>query len=402
MNTSTPNQGTVALCDEGGAVVQLLRDDLKLVREDPIGLSLISLVDEAVTEKLDRFLSELRTTHATCDWEITVSVNGTLTPLHFVGARIDQGFVVVIARSRGGLAQFNDELMAINNEQTNTLRYTLKELSLRSPDTPDPDSRFYNDLSQLNNELANLQREMAKKNTELEKLNEQKNAFLGMAAHDLRSPLGVIQIYAEFLETEAADVLNEEQREFVTTIKETSKSMLQLVVDLLDVSTIESGRLRLNRESTDLARLIEHNVALNRPLAARKGITIDFEPPPVGAEWPCDAGKIEQVLNNLIGNAIKFSDRNGVVSVRLATTSPTATVSVVDRGMGIPEADLPKLFTPFEKVSRSGTEDEPGTGLGLLICRRIIEGHGGRLEVESTVGQGSTFSFTLPRNPPHP
>jgi two-component system, OmpR family, sensor kinase len=269
-------------------------------------------------------------------------------------------------------------------------------LSLPDGDRHERDRHLYDDLSRLNNELANLEREMVRKNVELEKLNEQKNRILGMAAHDLRNPLSVIQSYSEFLEDEAGNVLNAEQREFVAIIKATSEFMLRLVTDILDVTSIEAGRLKLDRQPTDLVGLISHNVKLNRVLAGPKGIAVELDPLPPLPLMPVDAAKIEQVLNNLVGNATKFSHRGTTVRVRVTGAEDVVTVAVEDQGPGIPAADLPKLFKPFGKASVRSTAGEQSTGLGLAIVRNIIEGHGGRIWLESEVGKGSTFSFTLP------
>jgi signal transduction histidine kinase len=392
------DRGMVILCRRDGTVVSLLRDDLDLAARVPVGSPIAGLVDSEVQEKFGLFLAELQGRRAAYDWEITALVDGQLRPLHFAGAQIDGGFLVVVGCSRRGLTRLNEELMLINNEQTNALRAALKELSLRAGRPPGREGQVFDDLSRLNNELANLHRELARKNVELQKLNEQKNRFLGMAAHDLRSPLGVILNYAEFLETEAGPVLNEEQREFVTTIKDTSQFMLTLVEDLLDVSTIESGQLRLNLQPVDLVRLVARNVALNRALAAKKEIAVEFEAPAAEAGLDCDAGKIEQVLNNLIGNAVKFSHRGTRVQVRLTGDDAAVTIAVADHGQGIPAAELPRLFRPFSKISVRSTAGEQSTGLGLAICRKVIEGHGGRIRVESEVGKGSTFFVTLPRH----
>jgi signal transduction histidine kinase len=357
------------------------------------------LVDEGVREKAGFFLDELVEGDAAYDWEITVPVDGTLLPLHFFGARVEPGFLVVAARSRNGLAQLNEELMRINNEQTNALRTTVKELARAVEQRTNSDDSVYDELSQLNNEMANLQREMAKKNAELKELNEQKNHLLGMAAHDLRNPLGIILSYSEFLESEAAAVLSEQQREFVTTIKDTSEFMLRMVTDLLDVTAIEAGHLILDRQPADLVRLIQHSVTLNGVLAAKKDISVEFDPSPTLPELIFDAGKVVQVLDNLIGNAVKFSHRGTRVRVRLTRGDGVVTVAVQDHGQGIPAGELPKLFKPFSKTSVLGTAGEQSTGLGLAIARRIVEGHGGRVWVESTVGEGSVFSFTLPVTP---
>ena len=389
-------RGIVLVCDQHGTVQRVVRDDLDLSARVPPGSPVNALADPGVREKMGGFLAELQAREAAFDWEITVPLQGTLVPLHFAGARLEPGYLVVAACSRQALAQINDELMRINNEQTNLLRSTAKELSHAMAKSAGRDDAVYEELSRVNNDMANLQREMARKNSELEKLNVQKNRLLGMAAHDLRSPLGVILSYAEFLEAEAFAVLTEEQREFVTTIKSTSEFMLRLVTDLLDVTAIEAGQLKLDRQPADLVRLIQHNVTLNRVLAARKDIAIGFDPPAGCPALSFDPGKIEQVLNNLIGNAVKFSHRGTQVSVRLTSTADVVTVAVTDRGQGIPAADLPKLFTPFSKASVRGTGGEQSTGLGLAIVRRIVEGHGGSVRVESEVGQGSTFFFTLP------
>lgn len=262
----------------------------------------------------------------------------------------------------------------------------------RMPD----DAHFFDDLSRLNNELATLQREMARKNIELEKLNALKNRILGVAAHDLRNPLGVILSHSEFLESEIGDGLNKQQREFLVTIKNTSEFMLRMVTDLLDVSAIEAGQLRLDRHPTDFAELVRRNVTLNRVLAARKQIAVELTAPPSLPLVPVDPGKVEQVINNLIANAVKFSHRGTRVDVRVESSDAFVTVAVRDQGQGIPEADLPRLFKPFGRTSVRTTEGEPSTGLGLAIVRNIVEGHGGHMGVESEVGRGSTFSFTLP------
>lgn len=254
----------------------------------------------------------------------------------------------------------------------------------------------YEELSKLNNEMVNLQREMAKKNAELLKLDEQKNRLLGMAAHDLRTPLGIILSYSQFLESEAAAVLNADQREFVTTIKDLSKFMLQMVTDILDVTAIDAGQLKLNRQPADLARLIQQNVTLNRVLANQKGITLEFDQPNALPQVSFDARKLDQVLNNLISNAIKFSHRGTLVRIRLTCTEDAVTVAVQDHGQGIPAADFSRLFKAFSQTSVRSTAGELSTGLGLAIARTIVEGHGGRIWAESEVGKGSTFSFTLP------
>lgn len=244
--------------------------------------------------------------------------------------------------------------------------------------------------------LRESQSQLLDRNAALEQLNEQKNRLLGMAAHDLRNPLGVILTYSDFLESEAFDVLDDDQRDFVSTIKSTSEFMLHLINDLLDVSAIESGQLQLACAPTDLVELVRHNVARNRVLAHQKHIELDFKEPGPLPELTLDRGKIEQVLNNLIGNAVKYSHPHTCVKVVLTSDLHQATISVTDEGQGIPEADLSNLFKPFGRTSVQATAGEQSTGLGLAIVRNIIKGHGGNISVQSQVGKGSTFVFNLP------
>lgn len=401
MNAALKERGMVLVCGSTGLVDRILRDDLGLGARIPPGTPFIRLMDDEATAKAQAFVEELQMNHAAHDWQITVPLDAQLAPLHFSGARVDDGFLVVVASTRDDLHRINEEMMRINNEQANALRLAAKDLALRAQGNRTLDDAAYEQLTRVNNELANLQREMAQKNAELQKLNETKNRFLGMAAHDLRSPLGVIMTYAEFLEAEATPVLNEEQREFVATIRQTSEFMLNLVTDLLDVSTIESGRLELQRSLVNVSALVERSVTLNRVLAARKRITVELLPPaggPVQAEL--DAGKIQQVLNNLLTNAVNYSHADTRVVVRLEASPESVTVRVRDQGQGIPAEELPKLFRPFGRTRVRTTAGEMSTGLGLAIARRIVEGHGGKLTVESQVGSGSEFRFVLPRSAP--
>ena len=253
-------------------------------------------------------------------------------------------------------------------------------------------------LVQTNNELANLTRELQKANAELTRLGELKNRFLGMAAHDMRSPLGAILGYSQFLQEE--DCISDEEREFLVIIEDSSRFMLGLIDDLLDFSRIESGSLGLDRQPTDFLAQLKRNLALNRVLAAKKDIAIEGHfheaiPPAIAI----DKAKMEQVLNNLISNAVKFSPPGSTVRVELFMSGELVTVAVRDQGPGIPPEDLKRIFEPFGRGSARPTGDERSTGLGLHIVRRIVLGHGGKLWVESEPGRGASFYFTIPQGP---
>ncbi len=260
----------------------------------------------------------------------------------------------------------------------------------------DRDGRYYDELSQLNNDLANAYRDLAKKSAELSRLNDEKNRFLGMAAHDLRNPLDVILTYSEILLEEAAPRLDGDQVAFIETIRSSSELMLHIIEDLLDLAKIESGRLELDLARVDLVGLAERNVALNRALAAKKGTAIELRCEEGPFPMLVDPPKIEQVLNNLIGNAVKFSPPGSTVEVRLSRRDGRAAVAVADQGPGVPPEELDRLFRPFERTRVRSTAGEKSTGLGLAIVKRIVEGHQGEIRVESGPEGGSVFVVTLP------
>jgi two-component system sensor histidine kinase/response regulator len=234
---------------------------------------------------------------------------------------------------------------------------------------------------------------------ELQQLNDFKNTMLGMAAHDLRNPLAVVITCSDFLLSPESVALSPEQRaKFLGRIKANSEFMFKLIDDLLDVTKIESGRLDLKLEHADLRRLTEATVAFNQVLAGKKGIRLNFTPECDLPPFRFDRVKIEQVLNNLISNALKFSEPGTAVTIRVRASGANGPVivSVADQGPGIPAQELDKLFKPFSKTSVRSTAGEGSTGLGLAISRKIVEGHGGRIWAESEVGNGTTFSFSLP------
>jgi len=249
---------------------------------------------------------------------------------------------------------------------------------------------------EANQEINNLARELQKKNAQLTQSNNLKNQFLGMAAHDLRNPIGVIQSCSKFLFDEIKTLLNETETEFLKIIVDSSNFMLQLLNDLLDISKIESGKLELTLSLTDFISFVERNISLNRVLAEKKQIKLVFRGEENIPPLKIDQAKIEQVLNNLISNAIKYSSPNTTIEICISQRENSMMVSVMDEGQGIPEKEISKLFKAFQTTSVKSTSNEKSTGLGLLISKKIISGHGGEIWVESEQGKGSTFYFTLP------
>ena len=265
--------------------------------------------------------------------------------------------------------------------------------------SPD-DARVVEALAGLNSELNNAQRELTQRNAELNNAIKEKNQLLGMAAHDLRNPLGIIVGIVDLLGEELAPSLSEENRELLSRVARSAAYMVELIDDMLDFSKIDAGRLDLHRLPTSIVDLIEQNLAFNSILSNKKGIALRFErtgslPPPL----MLDARRIQQVLNNLISNALKFSHAGTTITVTLHGAANEVTIAVADAGQGIAADELDKLFKPFSSTRTRATANEKSTGLGLAIVRRIVEAHGGHIRVESELGRGSTFFVTLPITP---
>ncbi len=384
-------------CDTEGKVTEILRDDGHFLSETIIGNFLFSIIAQSDLNKFLNFFVELKNDKSAIGWEINVNTETGAQTFSFFGAQYDEKIGIAAASSKSEANQLFAELTRINNEQANLLRLLSKEKAAFLSKTDEPPLAYYDELSRLNNELVNYQRELSKKNRELDELNKLKNQFLGMAAHDLRNPLMVIMNLSDFLLEDYNEQWNENQQKMLKTIEKSSHFMIRLLEDILDISAIESGNLNLYKEKTNLNTLIQKNLNLNSILADKKKISIQFQADENNTVINIDASKIEQVLNNLISNAVKFSLPGTKVTVRIADHPNEVTVAVRDQGPGIPEDEQDKLFRPFSKISVKSTDGEKSTGLGLSIVRNIIQGHGGKVWVESKVGEGSTFCFSIPK-----
>lgn len=376
-----------------------MRDELGIAARTPPGTELLGLFPPAEHMRALTFIQALGTTEAIFDCALVTYIGSEVGTLHFAGARVDEGILIIAGASQGTMTRLSEELVRMNNEAINALRAASKALHARPEAPVQSDADVVGDLMRVNNELANLQRDFAKKIFALERLDAERRELLGMVAHDLRNPLGVIATYSEYLESETW--LSDEQAHFIETIRNTSAFMLRLLDDLLDVAAIEAGKLRLELEACDLGELLALNLGRNRTLAQKKDMTVAVDAPPAGPWVTADGGKIHQVLDNLLSNAIKFSARGSSIRVKLSVCDQFATVAVSDEGPGLADTDLNKLFKPFGRGSARATAGEHSTGLGLAIARKIVQGHGGTIWVESQLGHGATFAFTIPRAAAH-
>lgn len=235
---------------------------------------------------------------------------------------------------------------------------------------------------------------------ELERLREE---FMNTVSHELRTPIATVNEFAEILAGGLAGPVTPDQRGHLETIKSNIQRLSRIINGLLDFAKTEAGRLVPNRTMVDPRALIDEVVTSLRPLAQAKEITLEADLPPALPSLFADADLVIQILVNLIGNAIKFTEGGGRVTISVREQPTEVAFGVADTGAGIAPEDLPKLFEKFRQLSRPppGGSSLKGTGLGLVISKRLVELHGGRMHVTSELGQGSTFSFTLPTHEPN-
>lgn len=247
-----------------------------------------------------------------------------------------------------------------------------------------------------NARLYEEQRQTAERLRELDKL---KSQFLANMSHELRTPLNSIIGFSRVILKGIDGPINELQEQDLTAIYSSGQHLLAMINDILDLSKIEAGKMEIALEVVDLAELIHSVMPTARGLLKDKPIELLLELEPGLPRVQADPLKVRQVLINLLSNAAKFTDQGKITvrsELRAAAGGMEAVVSVVDTGKGIAPEDQAKLFEPFSQVDASPTRQTGGSGLGLSICRALVEMHGGRIGVQSEPGKGSTFYFTLP------
>lgn len=240
--------------------------------------------------------------------------------------------------------------------------------------------------------------ELERLNTKLSELNSEKNRYIGMVAHDLRNPIGIAESFAEILIDDYDDIPKPTQLEYLGHINQSCSFSLNLIRDFLDTSKIEAGIFDLNLIKSEYLNFVKGSILQNEILAKNKSQKIIIKSNCEDLITTIDKNKIQQVLNNLLSNAIKYSMPHTQIVIDVSENPSEIITRIIDQGQGIPEEELSKIFQPFQTTSVKATANEKSTGLGLAIVKKIIESHHGELKVESTVGTGSTFSFTLPKN----
>jgi signal transduction histidine kinase len=260
-------------------------------------------------------------------------------------------------------------------------------------------ARLYEDVRRHAEELeANVEartRELQEANRSLEIASQHKSQFLANMSHELRTPLNAILGYTELIVDGIYGEVPAKIKETLERVQQSSRHLLGLINDVLDLSKIEAGELRLSLSDYSMADVVRGVATAVEALAREKHLALTTSVPPDLPTGQGDERRITQVLLNLVGNAIKFTE-TGAVAIAVAASNGEFAVRVADTGPGISPRDQERIFQEFQQVDSSSTRTKGGTGLGLSIARKIVTLHGGRMWVESDLGRGSTFIFTLP------
>ena len=248
---------------------------------------------------------------------------------------------------------------------------------------------------------ARLFREIEEKSQQIEAANRHKSEFLANMSHELRTPLNAIIGFSEVLQEKLFGELNEKQAEYTDDILSSGRHLLSLINEILDLSKVEAGRMELELAAFDLPLAIDNARTFVRERATRHGIALDVTVDKRLGEIVGDERKIKQILLNLLSNAVKFTPEGGRIGIEARQADGVVEISVSDTGVGIAPEDQPKIFEEFRQVGSDYAHKTEGTGLGLTLAKKFVELHGGKIWVESEVGKGSKFTFTLPINP-HP
>ena len=249
-------------------------------------------------------------------------------------------------------------------------------------------------------ERKQMEEELKQANEKLRRIDRMKSDFLSVVSHELRTPIAIMRQGVSLCLAGDAGDLTDTQREFLSITSENIERLARLVTDLLDISKIEAGKIKLRRASLDMCEVIKKIKISFQPNANEKGVHLILEIPEDSLTFFGDEDKLTQIFNNLISNALRYTKSGGRIVIKASEENDFIHCSVADTGVGIAKKDIPKLFSKFEQFGRVEGSGYKGTGLGLAIAKGLIEKQGGKIWIESELGKGTTFFFTLEKVPP--
>ena len=252
-------------------------------------------------------------------------------------------------------------------------------------------------ITQQNDQLVETLNSLSKREKELKEANITKDKFFSIIAHDIKNPFSSILGFSNLLKEDFDNLSREELKKYAGFISESSENLYKLLENLLQWSRSQTNKIEFNPENFDMSGLLKNNVALYKNSAIRKEIKISIDLKNK-VEVFADKGMVDVIVRNLLSNAIKFTKKKGRIEISAIENPEKIQIGIIDNGVGIQQSEIAKLFRIDSKVKTAGTDNEQGTGLGLIICKEFVERNGGEIWVESRENIGSRFFFTLPKN----
>jgi signal transduction histidine kinase len=389
----TEDPSIALLCSREGLITQVLHAGLGLA-EPLVGADLSTVLKPGRIDKGRKFLKAIQAKRGVDGWQMDVLAKGGVCRLYFAGFQAGNQLAVVGVPNPIPVAVtcFLRELLAGRNSgdvAEIAVRALLNEKGEQQRDLD------YRRLTRLNNELVSEQRDLINRNLELARRMEANALLLRAATHDLRQPVGAILVNSELLLEEALNTMGAESLEFVNSIHESTEFMLRLLDDVVDFSADDAAALQLV-ESASLMQIIRQSLLLSGPLAERKQAKLVLRHKGAAPTVKADAPRLAKVFHSLIEYALHHSRGSAEIEVQVAQRNKTALVSVLAEGPGIPLDEISDVFTPFQKNRTRAVAGEHNTGLGLAIAKRIVEWHGGRIEMKAGDGVSAAFYVSLP------
>lgn len=383
----------VLRCDPYGVIVAAENRNLFISDADPTGHQFSGLFATESADEAAGVLEALQRGRAIITRRLSMRcMYGQVRDVYISGLPQIDHSVIILSALPATLFELISGLIRVDRSASG-----VQTLS-NPPDRGDGsvDEQIFDEISRLNNELANARRTLTLRNRSLEALNAEKERMLGVVAHDLRNPLSVVTVCAEIILKNKDRISGEDAIRLIENILSSGSFMSSMVEDLLYFSKNSLGKLDIKLESVDLRKFIQDTIELNQIISSSSQNPIALEMPEYLGVSRVDPGKLRQVFNNLIGNAMRFSPDGSVIRVLATTAAGRLSVRVEDEGPGIPSAEKGKLLEVFSTKAAPEAAYRKGAGLGLSICKSIVEAHGGTIGFDSTEGAGSAFFFDLP------